>query len=712
LAISKSELGAQDLLASLTGDNGMLALDILEEIDNRTPTRAEVQVLKEAFSIVRNPVLSFQLKKSLRLAAFKLKNTHFKVSLDGMEKLLKDTSRLEDLALAITTVEPVEAFLAADMVRQAQWQNFPAEILPCFCSFLRRHGNIQDSQALQELTRHPDSTVITAALSTLEKIDPENLQSIIIPLLDSPQTVVKAQAVQAFYRWNRHQALQHLLKLLFSKNEQDIVLALHHATYFPYPELESHLIRLMTEVASPPILMRISQIMKANANIDLPFRIFWVNRSLEGQHQSLVKGILLGVVRALADKKLIDVSAQNYLNQLKNRVRQAELELIRKSCKVEETEGEEATNLLPSLDQAPETPPAEVPINNEPENLETASREPVLNVVIPEKPPEFVPDFDKYPNLSEQEKVQFLTRLTAVHFKQFKSKIDKLLEESQGKELAGLISLLGKFAGAESAEMIKKHFKNDNPDVICAAIKAAVKIDPETLCLYLPQFMQDKNGKIRMTATRTFVSIDRESIKGLLTGLLSSSNVKQRILGVSTSMLVDFNIVRQPLLNCLAKETSVELLEKIGMVLAANPDRELLYETYKSYRICRASMKAEFKQVVDKVADKLSIVLNKINTVEELLAQVEKDYSLELQDQKKRSEQSSHPQDSAAEASEVGVTIEQLNREDHTIQGILTSKNPDVKVTRAKATIIIWILVAIAWGGAISVIALKLLTGE
>ncbi|MFZ5951708.1 MAG: hypothetical protein ACOYXC_13440, partial [Candidatus Rifleibacteriota bacterium] len=128
--------------------------------------------------------------------------------------------------------------------------------------------------------------------------------------------------------------------------------------------------------------------------------------------------------------------------------------------------------------------------------------------------------------------------------------------------------------------------------------------------------------------------------------------------------------------------------------------------------ICRASMKAEFKQLVDNVADKLSIVLNKINTVEELLAQVEKDYNLELQDQKKRAEQSNQNQDSAAEASEVGVTIEQLNRDDQTIQGILTSKNPDVKVTRAKATIIIWILVAVAWGGAISVIVLKLLTGE
>jgi HEAT repeat protein len=701
LAISNSELGAKELLVRLTGDNGTLALDFLNEIDNRVPTKTEAQILKDAYGIVRNPVLSFQLKKSLRLAAFRLKGTKFKVSLDGMEKLLQDQSRLDDLALAVTTVEQVEAFLAADMIRQAGWQNFPAEILPCFCAFFKKHGSIQDSPALQELTRHPDSTVITAALSALEKIDPENLQGIIIPLLDSPLTVVKAQAIQAFYRWNRHQALQHLLKLLFSKNEADVILALHHATYFPYPELESHLIRLMTEIESPPVLMRISQIFKNNANLDLPFRIFWVNRSLEGQHQSLVKGILLGVVRALADKKMIEVSAQDYLNQLKVKVRQAELELIKKSCKIEDDkEIEEADTLLPSIEEKP-VAPAEAQ-TTQPAPVEAARAE--IKVPAP-----FIPDFDKYPQLKDQEKVQFFTKFNAKLFEQHRSTLEKMLDSLSGKELAALINLFGKFAGNEAAPLIKKHLKSDNIDIVCAAIKAAVKIDPETLFLYLPQFMQDKNGKIRMTATRTFVSIDRDRIKGLFSGLLGSSNVKNRTLGISTSMLVDFNIVRESLLKCLAKETSVELLEKLGMVLAANPDRELLYESYKAYRKCRASVKAEFKQVVDMVADKLSIVLNRLNTPEELLEQAEKDFIIEEQEEKVKIEQQ---EKEAAEAAEAGVTLEQLNEEDKTIQGILTSKNTDGKVTRAKATIIIWTMVAIAWGGAIAMIILKLLTGE
>ena len=708
MAVSKSELGAKELLACLTGENGTLALEFLESLDSRTPTTAETKILKEAYTIVRNPVLSFQLKKSLRLAAFKLKGTKFKVSLDGMEKLLKDTTRLDDLALAIVTVEPAEAFLASDMIRQANWQNFPAEILPCFCRFFGLHGNIQDSHALQELTRHPDPTVITAALKALEKIDPENLQSIIVPLLNSPLTVVKAQAIQAFYRWNRNQALQHLLKLMFSKSEQDIVLALHHANYFPYAELESHLLRLMTEISSPPILMRVSQILKNNANLNLPFRIFWVNRQLVGQHQSLVKGILLGVVRSLADKKLIKVSAQQYLNHLKEKVCKAESDLIKSTCKVQEDADFEEISDLPAKNE--EKTRDSIEENQGKKVQQKTSEQKIKAPPLPKS--EFIPDFNKYPELTEQEKVQFLTKIKEAHFKEFQPKLQALFETAQGKELASLINLFGKFSGPEFAESLKKHLKSDNPDIVCAVIKALVNVDQETLCLYLPQFMQDKNGKIRMTATRTFVCIDRESIRGLLTGLLSSSNVKQRSLGIATSMLVDFNIVRQPLLTCLSKETSVELLEKLSMVLAANPDRELLYEVYKSYRNCRSSMKGEFKQLLDMVADKLAIVLNKINTAEELLALAENDYNFEKQQAKEKAKKAAEEEKAETEAPAANVTFEELSREEQSIQDILTSKSSDQKVKRAKATIIIWILVAVAWGGVISMIILKILTGE
>jgi len=708
LAISNSQLGAQELLSALISENGTITLSHLDEIDQHDPTRAEAEILKQALDSVKNPVLAFQIKKSLRLAVFKLKKTNFKVSLEGLEKLLTDHNRLDDLALGIATVEPAEAFLAADYFRNASWQNFPPQILVSFCNFFRKHGNISDSPALQDLTRHQDANVITAALTALETLDPGNLQGIIIPLLDSPQNEVKAQAIQAFYRWNRAEALKHLLKLLYSTNEQEVVLALHHAAYFPYLEIEPYLIRLLTQTTSPSILMRITQLFKTNANPELPFRIFWVNRSLAGQHQSLVKGIILGVVRALADSGQINVSVQEYLNDLKNRVKQEELRLLKATCKVSNEEAEEA--ILPEIDERPSEPEPERPLATE-QTGETKDQ-PATSSPAPQRPPPIKSpevEFDNYSSLGEQEKVQLLARANANFFKDNKPRLNSLFNDAQGRELAALINLFGKFGTYDDAARIKSYVKSDNADIVCACIKALSTLDTEYLCLYLPQFMQEKNGKIRMTATRVFVSIDRDRIRGLLTGLLASSNVKQRLLGVSMSMLVDFNIVRQPLLDALVRETSVEMIEKIGLVLSANPDREMLNAVYSTAQNCRSSLIMDHKNVVQKLADNLAIALNHISPAEELLKDAASAYEVE-QKALKAARQEEEKQTTLKKSLEFNP-IAGDDQGDVSIQEIMTANSADPKAKRAKLTIIVWVLVAIVWGGSMAMLVLNYLFG-
>ncbi len=714
MAISNSEFGAHELYSALTSGNGTMVLGCLEDIDHRVPARSEAELLKKAFDEVKDPVLSFQLKKSLRLAVFKLKGTQFKVALSGLEKLLQDQTRLDDLALGVTSIEAAEAFLAADYFRQAGWQNFPAEILPNFCQFFKKHGSIEDSPALIDLTRHPNPTVITAALAALEKLDPVNLQGIIIPLLDSPQNVIKAQAIQAFYRWNRAEALKHLVKLMFSENESDVVLALHHAAFFPYPEIEPHLIRLLTQVTSPSVLMRVSQIFKNNAHPELPFRIFWVNRSLDGQHQSLVKGILLGIVRALSDKKLIEVSVQDYLNQLKERVRREELSLLKETCKISGDDGDDA--ILPGLDDFDMAPPAELaPVTRGPAAekpvlaAEKPAEKPVERPAAPPPPPKAPEvEFDNFDSLSEQEKVQLLARANAKFFADNKPKLLELLGSAQSKELAAIINLFGKFGQAgQDTERIKKLVKSDNPDIVCACIKALATLDAEFLCLYLPQFMQEKNGKIRMTATRVFVGIDRDRIKSLLTSMIGSANAKQRSLAVSTAMLVDFNIVRQPLLDALAKETSVEIIEKLGVVLSANPDRELLASVYKIAQTSRTSLRAEQQRVVQTLAEKLAIALNHISTPEELISETQQAYDVEI----KAAAAAKEKAEAERRASGI-VDEEEKADEDSGVGSILTAETGDARTTRAKLTVIIWMLVAVVWGCGMALLFLRFVTGE
>ncbi len=703
MATSNSELGAKEMLSILCSGNGTVVLDTLEELDFREPTRVEAQVLKKALSIVKDPVLSFQIKKSFRLAVFKLKKANFKVSTDGFEKLLKDQNRLDDLALAIATVETAEAFLTQDIIKQINWTSFPAPILPSFCQFFKRFGNIQDSFEIQQLTRHPDPTVLTAALSSLEKLDPGNLQGIIVPLLTSPQPVVRAQAIQAFYRWNKGQATQHLLDMLFSKEENEVQLAIHHATYFPYPEIEPHLLRLISACNNPSILMRISQLIKKNAHQEIPFKLFWLARSLQGQHQSLVKGMLLGIVRELSAKKLIDCSSQEYLNRIKERAKKEELQILKDTCQFQEDADEE--NSLPSL-----------------EAISGQEEEHPKDEIVKEEKPKIKQGFENYSELPTKARIQMLARLDANTFKENKPLIISLFRESEGKEKASIINLIGKFGNSqEDLERVKPSLQSEDPDLVCATIKALANLDPDYLCLYLPQFMQDRNGKIRMTATRVFVTIDKETIKSLLSSLISSNNIKQRTLGISTSMLVDFSLVRESLIEALAKETSLELLDKLCVVLSANPDRELLNCAFAKVSNDHRSLKAEKFKVLESIADKLAIALDNISSPEELYQEAKDFFEQSQKELKKQTEQKNinnaenkeNPSESNSKNSnstEVDTSVDITNPD--ALHDVLTQSSTDSKAKRAKATVIVWLLVALAWGAAIAIGALKFLFGD
>lgn len=703
MPVSISNLAKEQLFRSLISGSSTLVLEILNELDNRQPEKFEAKILKAAVNEIKDTVQLFQVKKSLRLAALKIKKASFKVSVDGLQKLLEDNNRIEDLSLGIITVTDANAFLAADLFRQSDWKSFPTEILPNFCNFFARHGSLEDSADLEELTRHPDPTVITAALSALEKIGSGNIKSIIEPLLDSPSAEVKAQAVQAYYKTRPSIALKHFSKMLFSKEKKEVALALHHAFYLPYKEVESYLIRLMCETENPEILMPISKILTDNSHINLPFRIMWVSRALKDSHKSLLKGILLGVVRKLAADNVIDTSVKDYLSELKQKVKYEENLIISKTCNILNQEIESKSNQVEDDYSESEKPLPDAMTESEnvpPSQSENETAHPT-EAETPTKPPKKKAkkqkklNFADYDTLAQREKIRLLNQLTRDEIDQNIEKLSQLFETLKGKELASLINAFGKNAVLEKAERIKRFFKSSNPDVVCAAIKAMTKLDSDYLCLYLPQFMQEKNGKIRMTATRTFVNIDSARIKSLFKGLLTSRSIKQRTLGISASMLIDFNLVRNSLIESLIKETSLELIEKTTMVLCSNVDREMISDLIKGLRTTKVSLKGDKIESIRIIADKLTEMLDTEETGEEIIQQANEIITNELKEIEIK-EKENQPPDMFDLSEQKIQQVKELSK-------ILTSDDSEHKTKRAKLNTIVWVLVAIFWGLAISV---------
>ncbi|HNW37057.1 MAG TPA: hypothetical protein PKM25_19105, partial [Candidatus Ozemobacteraceae bacterium] len=256
----------------------------------------------------------------------------------------------------------------------------------------------------------------------------------------------------------------------------------------------------------------------------------------------------------------------------------------------------------------------------------------------------------------------------------------------------------------------RPYLTKENPEEVCAAIDALAKLDSEYLCIYLPQLMQNKNGKIRMNATRAFVGIDRDQIKSLVSSLLLSNSARQRVLGIPAAMLVDFGLVREPLLKAFNSETMPELIDKIGYILCSNPDREILHSVYLSTHASTGPIAEQKHQIMTQVAEKLSIALDKLSTPEELVASEEaassssphKAEPASPDELKPGKPDSSQEDDLEKNAADVRQKIAKaLQAEPIGSDARRIDDEREKKEHRAKMTVFVWILVAIVWGAMI-----------
>lgn len=595
-----TKLAANKLYSELISKIGTIVLTRLNEIDNAEPSPVLLAVLKQAYDNEGDKVFQFQMKKSLRLMTGKLKTGKSpQVTPDQIENLLRNQSNLDDLALAVACLDAAGGFLAADQLRGSDWQSFPIEIIPSFCNFFKKYGGFEDIPVLLELTRSTNSIIATSAIDALETIDPTNLLGIVEPLLTSPSNIMRAQAIQVYYKWNRKDAIALFSNLLSSPNEQDKTIAIFHAEYFAYEDIEDLLIKILPQITNQYNLMNIMKIFVKNAYEGLPLKIFALNKNISGEQQSLIKGVLLNVIRELVKKDIIKCSVQEYLAELK-----------------QQSENEQATeakeeNVQEKSEKATDIQPKQKEITQEQEKQSPDQKikdEPVLDDSSVE---EVKVGFDNFESMPEKKRIQLLAKTNYDLFTENQEKLVYLFEQSEGKVLASFITLFSKYADKEVfAGYVKELCKSDNIDVVCSCIKALSKLDTDYLCLYLPKYLQHPNGKIRMTATRVCAEIDPKQVERLITGMLNSVNTKQRAIGISTTMLVNFQFVKEPLLTALSKESNVDLIKNISMVLAANPDKDILYRVYEISKTTRIMEGSAMDAAINLIAEKLSVSLN------------------------------------------------------------------------------------------------------
>lgn len=739
-------LSLNQLKNNLLSSDEIIILSTLEDIERHSPTNQIKELLEEIIKDSIDPIIKFQIKKTLSIVNLKLSQKNISILSDHIETLIVKQGSLEALAIAISLLERSEAVIAIDVLRNHNWQNFPEMIIPTFCRFFKKFGSQRDAPQLIELTRSINPIIILVALDALEIIEPSSLPEIIKPLLHSKIPKIKAQAFRALYRFKPSDSINALKTMLFSDNLEQKEIALFHCKSINFSEIEDILLEFVSKCNNPLLLGKVTQIFQNNANIELPAKLYKISLNLDGTHKNLIKGMLLGVIRALNEKGVIKCSIQEYLDQIKQN------SLI--ATAPSQSEGFTNLNTQTNVTNIEQK-------NSENETINLFSL-PDLNIITKEITKDIIKEYE---SLDLNNKIRYLRKMDFDGYKVFRSVLPQLVRKTKDKELAAIIKLIGRFGKTDDSGLIRDFIHSKNPTEACAAIEALAKIDPEFLIVYLPQLMQSKIGKIRLVSTRIFSKIDQNQAVSLVKSLLLSSSVKQRVLGISLSILIDFSTIKNALLLAFYKETNTDLIDKLSLILSSNPDLDIMVHVYNAYIKSNDVIKESKLSALYLIIDKYMCINKETKSKEEILNDIVHYYNinkskidnvilhlgnnnlalsqvlsssntnLSLNDPKTNADLHRPPQGSLAnEASQnaIKATIYTTIQEDtpnlnknhiirysNSILKNIYSKinifffatDYEIKSFRAKVALVIWLLVIILWGFMIACIGTDYLFG-
>ena len=173
------------------------------------------------------------------------------------------------------------------------------------------------------------------------------------------------------------------------------------------------------------------------------------------------------------------------------------------------------------------------------------------------------------------------------------------------------------------------------------------------------------------------------------------------MLAMPATVLVDFPLVREALMKAFEKEASPELIDKMGIVLSANPDREILRLAYRAFKNSGQNLSPEKLRVVDVIAEKLAIALEKTVTPEQLIKAEETAFSDELQ---------SSADCTAKNAPEPMPALPAAApKNPPSVKQILIGQDSESKTRRASVTMVVWVLVVLVWGFLVASFVVKFL---
>ena len=630
-----------ELFSDLHSPDPSIRFSVLSRIEDLSWTEEQKATFEQLYESEKDPGIRFHMQKVM--ARWNQSGKH-KATAAEIELLLKDPQKNElSLALLLESVKRSEAPVIILNLREAKWPEFSTRLLPSVLKFLRRYGSFEDSSEIELLCRHHDARVLSTAIEALEKISPDRLKDLIVPLLINPNFGIRSKAVRLLHRWDPNEALRHFESMLFSETETEKQAALYHAFFFPFPSIEGLMLKFLGMEKNEDLIEKAGLLFRANPSTKTPAKLLEASQASAGKKKQLIVEILKGVLQSLFQSGMVKAKPEQMLQVLEQHFKEKKAKLILERYSLGLTSSSPQTRFNSAIKLCQLVnygfKPAESTVRaflEKEKNTEIKEKvKQYLTACLPSTSAEKIAD--NYTQLSAEKKIEFFNNLDQETFTKQNFEFRQHFKDETDELKVLILKSIEKFGSKNDATFLQKKLKSENPQIIAAAIDALAELDPDSLSPYLPQLLKHQSDEVKLTALKIFSRFDKAQALALVEKLIFSVKSSQRKHGIFCASQFDFPSVRQILIKAFNSEESQENLQQISNLLLANCDQQLLFEIFTYWKTCKTSRSEELQKLTREIAENLIINRNTSFTSRELLlAAASKNYEEEKKKQEER----------------------------------------------------------------------------
>lgn len=495
--------------------------------------------------------------------------------------------------LILENLEPDQVPAALVTLKENAWTEYSVLILPFVLKFIRKHRAAEFVDQVEKLCHHNDPQVLSAAVEVLEKLAPQKIEPLLVPLLTNFNYVIRSKAVRILYRLDQSEAVRHFEAMLFSSERDEKDAAMFHAYFFPFDKIEAMLLRFMAMETSPELLRKAGYLFQVNPGCNPPLHLIEIMEGTQGNKKEIFSEILRGVLNAQG--RLLKKPVEELLEQLKTAYRNKKADELIAQCRL----SWDAANA--ARKQA---------IVNKLEELSykgySSAKDALIALGIT------TPDLSGITNTGEliiagldAGQRTLLWKSTEANLVDYCSQIAELWAKMSSEEKT---LILGKALQYKATPIVRKigavALKDGDGVVAAAAIECMMHLDTDTLFPMLPGLLNHPSIDVQSAAIKVYALYDKDQAVRLLEKMLTL-NTNARACALFHLAQFDFPSVQNILSNCLQLEEDNANLQKIEAIFASNIDLEMLYKVFRISRSEKGSRRSAIENIFSRLAEAL-----------------------------------------------------------------------------------------------------------